>query len=329
MRLLADYRWLRNDGIGRFATEVLSRLECTVEPVRPPMSLFNPLEQLWMPWHLLGRTGDLFFCPGINPPALSPKPFALVVHDLIPFTFPEETSTLKRLYYQTILRLAVRRARLVLTVSEFSKNEIVDQFDVHPDRVAVVQNGVSDHFQPTGDAYDPGYPYLLYVGNTRPHKNVKAAIHGFARSGVSSRLRLLLSGTPSADLQAAARLCGVEDRVEFASFIPEDELPGYYRGAHALVHPSLHEGFGLPILEALACGTPVVASNATAIPEVTGEAALLFDPTDVDEIAEAIQRVVEEEALRETLRRRGLKRAAEFSWDEVARRVQAALQSVV
>jgi glycosyltransferase involved in cell wall biosynthesis len=252
-----------------------------------------------------------------------------VIHDLIPLSFSEETSLFKKGYYNTILRLAVRQAEHILTVSTFSKQEIVNWSGTDPDRITVVGNGVDERFSPDGPVPERASPYLLYVGNTRPHKNVEAAIRGYAQSGIANEVRFVLSGRPEADLRAVIRECGVEDRVDFAHFIPEDDLPAYYRGATALVHPSLHEGFGLPVLEALASGTPVVASNATAIPEVAGEAALLFDPTDLYDIAASIRTIVLDETVQEQLRTRGLERARMFSWDRVARRTESALREAV
>jgi glycosyltransferase involved in cell wall biosynthesis len=252
-----------------------------------------------------------------------------VIHDLIPLTFSEETGLLKKLYYNLILGVAVRRAKMVLTVSEFSKQEIIDHFGLDPEKIAVVGNGVDERFRPEGPTHDRGEPYLLYVGNTRPHKNVEAAIEGYARSGIQDQVRLLLSGSPTPSLMEVVRANGVEEAVDFADFIPEEELPAYYRGATALVHPSLHEGFGLPVLEALACGTAVVASNATAIPEVTGDAAHLFDPTNISEIASAMRKVVLDDSFRTLLEKRGPERAKKFSWEGVARRTESALRAAV
>ncbi|MCS4138419.1 glycosyltransferase involved in cell wall biosynthesis [Salinibacter ruber] len=329
MDVAVDWRWMRNDGIGRFAKETVSRLSLDVSPVHPPVSLFNPIEQLWTSYKLSTLRPTLYFTPGINPPLFSSVPFVFVIHDLIPLRFSEETSVQKKVYYRTVLRLAVQRARWILTVSEFSKQKIVRWADVDPEQIRVVGNGVKSRFRPDGPAYNPGSPYLLYVGNTRPHKNVGAAIEGFARSGIADDVRLILSGTPDSQLKAVIREHGVENRVEFAHFIPERDLPAYYRGATALVHPSLYEGFGLTVLEALACGTPVVASNATAIPEVTGDAALLFDPTDVEEIAASIRRVVRDSSLQHELRGRGIERARQFSWEQVAHRTEEALHAAV
>lgn len=318
---------MRNDGIGRFMKGILSHSGESFVPLHPSLSLFNPLEQIWLSNQLFRENYELFFTPGINPPLLSDTPFVFAIHDLIPLRFSEESSLKKKIYYKTILRLSVKRARRILTVSEFSKGEIINWTNVNPERVIVVGNGVEDRFCPEGSTHDHGAPYLLYVGNTRPHKNVAAAIEGYARSGVANEVDLLLSGRPNSELRAAIQEHDVDDSVRFAHFIPEDELPAYYRGATALIHPSLCEGFGLTVLEALACGTPVAASNAAAIPEVTGEAALLFDPNRVEEIATSIRKIVLEESLRTSLRTRGLERAKQFSWEEVARRTDAALQT--
>ena len=329
MKVAVDWRWIRDDGIGRFMKGVISHSRDSFVPLRPPMSIFNPLEQIWLSTHLLTASYNLYFSPSINPPLFSNIPFVFVIHDLIPLRFSKESSLPKKVYYRTVLRLAVKRAHRILTVSEFSKDEIINWTNLNPERVVVVGNGVDSRFCPDGNMHDPGGPYLLYVGNTRPHKNVAAAIEGYARSGMADEVKLVLSGSPTSELNDVIQEHDVEDCVEFADFIPEDELPAYYRGATALLHPSLYEGFGLPVLEALACGTAVVASNATAIPEVTGDAAHLFDPTNVGEIASAIRKVVLDDSLRASLEKRGPERAKRFSWEKVARRTESALRSAV
>jgi glycosyltransferase involved in cell wall biosynthesis len=233
---------------------------------------------------------------------------------------------MKKIYYRSVLSIAISKSEFVLTVSEFSKQEILDKFRVKSGKIIVVGNGVGGRFRTTGNVYDHGSPYLLYVGNTRPHKNVEAAIKGYARSGIQDQVRLLLSGSATESLVEVIEGAGVKGEVDFAGFIPEEDLPAFYRGATALIHPSLHEGFGLTVLEALACGTAVVASNKTAIPEVTGDAAYLFDPTSIDEIASAVRRIVLDDSLRMLLEKRGPKRAEKFKWNEVARRTESALQ---
>jgi glycosyltransferase involved in cell wall biosynthesis len=153
-------------------------------------------------------------------------------------------------------------------------------------------------------------------------------MHAFARSALPSSLKLVLTGEPSENLEELARTLGVSGRVAFAGRVSEDELAALYRGALFLVFPSFYEGFGLPIIEAFACGTPVITSNVTSMPEIAGDAALLVDPHDVDAIAEAMVRLASSPELRKTLVARGYERIGTFSWDAVAERVKAAVAAV-
>jgi glycosyltransferase involved in cell wall biosynthesis len=214
----------------------------------------------------------------------------------------------------------------VLTVSEFSKQEILEWAGLPEEKVLVVGNGVGSEFSPEGKRHVPGYPYLFYVGNLKPHKNLQRLLEAFARSGLSGEVRLLCTGNLDESSLRLIRDKGLDNCVIFKGIIPDEELPAYYRGALALVFPSLYEGFGLPALEAMACGTPVVTSGITALPEVVGDAAVVVDPYDVESIVWGIRRVVEDSTLREELRRKGLERAKQFSWDRTAELIWKVLQ---
>jgi glycosyltransferase involved in cell wall biosynthesis len=214
----------------------------------------------------------------------------------------------------------------VLTVSEFSKQEILEWAGLPEEKVLVVGNGVGSEFSPEGKRHVPGYPYLFYVGNFKPHKNLERLLKAFARSGLPGEVRLLCTGNPDEPSLRLIRDMGLENCVIFKGVIPDEELPAYYRGALALVFPSLYEGFGLPALEAMACGTPVVTSGITALPEVVGDAAVVVDPYDVESIAWGIRRVVEDNTLREELCRKGIERAKHFSWDRTAELTWKVLQ---
>jgi glycosyltransferase involved in cell wall biosynthesis len=169
---------------------------------------------------------------------------------------------------------------------------------------------------------------VLYIGSRSPHKNVPALLDAFAASGLADRTALLISGEADARMRGWMREAALGDaEVRFAGAIPEDRLPDYYRGALALAIPSLAEGFGLPALEAMACGTPVLAGDRGALPEVVGDAGLLVDPTRPEAIAAGLRRLAEDAALRAELSARGLARAARFRWDDVAARVLRVLEA--
>jgi glycosyltransferase involved in cell wall biosynthesis len=212
-----------------------------------------------------------------------------------------------------------------LTVSEFSRQRIIDWSGVDPSRVVNVGNGVDSAYSPNAVRYEPGYAYLLVVSNRKAHKNDVGVLNAFAIANLSASVHLIFTGAVTDELQRIARENAVEQRVHFLGRLPDADLPSIYAGALALVFPSFYEGFGLPVIEAMACGTPVITSNSTSLPEVAGDAALLVNPTSVSEISAAIKRVVADPDLRASLRRKGIERARHFNWDAVAQRVYCAI----
>ena len=321
-KILVDGRWHGPHGIGRFATEVIRRLP-EVSVLQGGTPVLHPFEPMWLSARILRERPSVYFTPGFNPPLSCDIPFVFMIYDLIHLHVPEETGWSKAFYYNLYLKRAARRAFKVLTVSEYSRKTILDWTKLPPERVMVVGAGVGQAFGPFGEIYSPGYKYLLYVGTHKPHKNIPRMIEAFARAAIPASIRLVLTGEAStATVRAAAELGG---RVIFAGVVPERQLAAYYRGAVALLFPSLYEGFGIPPLEAMACGTPVITSNVTSLPEVTGSAALYVDPTDTEAIAKAVECIVTNANVVQTLKERGLERSRRFCWDAVATKVQRVL----
>ena len=312
-------------GLARVAQEVAKRLP-GLERLEGGLPLLHPAEPAWLTAVLARRRPRVFYSPGFNAPPTCPVPFVFTVFDLIHLQIPEESGMRQRLYYQLHVKPAVRRARAVLTGSEYSRAQIVEWSGADADRVVIIRAAAGHEFTPDGESHEPGYPYLLYVGNHKPHKNLPRLVRALAQLRKRHSLRLLLAGPVEPELLSLARTVGVADRLVFLGPVPDEQLPRLYRGAVAFVFPSLHEGFGLPPLEAMACGTPVVSSLATSLPEVVGDAAVAVDPLDVDSIANGIDRIVSDEQLRAELRVRGLAQAARFSWDDTAKRTWHALQ---
>lgn len=316
--LVIDDRWRRRDGIGRFTDALMSRL-----PELRPLGIAGPPLGVSATWRLQralrGRTPRLLFSPGFNPPLTARVPFVFTIHDLIHLTDPTESSPAKRLYYHGLIRRAGWRAQRVLTVSEYSRRRILETFGWPEQRVVVAHNAVSPAFHPDGPSHDNGHrPYLLYVGNHRPHKNLERLLRAFAQSGLADGCELHLTGTPTAHERALIDRLGIGAAVVHTGELVDDTLIPRYRGALALVCPSLDEGFGLPALEAMACGTAVIASDVAALPEVVGDAGVLVNPNDLDAIAAAMRRVVEDPELRRRLEAAGMRRAAGFNWDRTA-----------
>ena len=276
--ILLDARWLDEDGsrnvlgLAGVAQEIVRRLP-PLQRLEGGLRLLHPAEAVWLTGVLAKRRPRLFYSPGFNVPPTVSVPFVLTVFDLIHLRVSDMSGSRRRMYYRLLVRPAIRRARAVLTGSEYSRAEIVEWGGVDPDRVVVINAAAASSFTPAGDIYQPGFPYLLYVGNQKPHKNLVRLVRAFARVQGRGALHLVLTGTPNPELLALALRCGVHHRLVFLGQVPDNELPAIYRGAIALVFPSLYEGFGLPPLEAMACGTPVVSSTATSLAEVVGDAA--------------------------------------------------------
>ncbi|MSQ23686.1 MAG: glycosyltransferase family 1 protein [Chloroflexi bacterium] len=266
-------------------------------------------------------------------PLAWPGPSVVTIHDLAFMVDPSTFRRRSQVYLRLMVLLAARRATRVVTVSESTRRDVIRLLGVPAARVTCVYNGVEARFHPLDSedqlesfrqAQGLKSPFILYLGTIEPRKNLVRLIDAYAelrRRGVT-RWPLVLAGsvgplgTPILDHVAEAGLS--ETDVRFVGFVPEAEKPLWYNAACLFVYPSQYEGFGLPVLEALACGTPVVTSDRSSLPEVVGDAAMLIDPTDRTAIADAMQQVLEDGALRDRLVSAGLKQAAPFSWRATA-----------
>jgi glycosyltransferase involved in cell wall biosynthesis len=322
--IYADQRWIGDHGIGRFARRVLDGLDYSPVPLASHPA--SPLDPLRLARALGGLNGtDLFFSPGYNSPLFCSSPFIFTLHDLNHLDRAENSSALKRLYYATVLKRACHRAVNILTVSEFSRGRIIEWSGVAAKKVINVGCGVDPEYHAGCAPSELPFPYVLCVSNRKRHKNEFRTVQAFARAELAAGTRLVFTGNPTAELADFIERQHVTSRVHFAGVVPDSKLPSLYRSAEALVFVSLYEGFGLPVLEAMACGTPVVTANTSALPEVAGDAALLVDPTSIEQITEALQRIVTDSSLRQQLRSKGLAQAARFSWASTTARVQTLL----
>jgi glycosyltransferase involved in cell wall biosynthesis len=283
---------------------------------------------------------DVIHCPFFLPcPALR-APYTLTIHDLAHVLFPELAHPTTRRVLGRWLPAAARRAAAVVVDSAAVGEQVVEHLRLDPDRVRVVRNAVDPAYAAAGAAgpcpadslarLGVRPPYLLFVGTLEPRKDLTTLVDAFARLRArGARHRLVLAGAPghgSDAVRAAARRHRVENEIDWLGWVAPDLLRDLYRGADAFVFPSVCEGFGFPPLEALACGTPVVASSAQCLPEILGDAAAYAAPRDPAELAAQIEQVLSDPALCDALRGRGLARARERSWDAVARETLGVLE---
>lgn len=330
--ILADGRWRGAHGIGRFAAEVLPRLQNTeiLTNGPPPLSLQNLFWQGFALRQYQQQGAKVFFNPGFNPVFLTNIPVVLTIHDLIHLHYPGRAAFVKRWFYQQLIKPVARRAYRILTVSHYSKQAIIHWAQLPKDQVVVVGNGASAAFTPEGERYSPKFPYLLHVGNNaKPHKNIARLLKAFAKATIDQEIKLILTGEFSTDVYRLIEALGLVDRCLSRPGLSEVTLANYYRGALGLLLPSLYEGFGLPVIEAMACGTPVLTSEVTALPETAGDAALLINPYDENAISAGIAQLVNDEIKRREWIERGYERAKQCCWDKVAAAIQTVLDQVL
>lgn len=298
-----------------------------------------PWEQLLAPALMRLSHADVYHGVLNVVPLFCPVPSVVTIHDLSAFLFPQTFRRVNRIYTRWAIRVAARRARYLLAVSEFTKSEIVRWLHVPPERVVVTPNAADARFAPPDPAAleafrrRAGLPdrFVLFLGTLEPRKNLTLLLEAYARIARDVDAPLLIGGAKGwlyEPILARAEQLGLGDRLRFVGYIDQEDQALWYAAATIFVFPSLYEGFGMPPLEAMACGTPVIVSNSSSLPEVVGAtkgdpdqaAALIVPPTDADALAEAMLRLLSDAELRAELRRRGLARARCFSWRTTAER---------
>jgi glycosyltransferase involved in cell wall biosynthesis len=301
-----------------------------------------PFPRLWthlrLSAEMAAQPPDLLLVPAHVLPLLHPRRSVVTVHDLGYLHEPQAHRPLDRLYLDLSNRYHVLAAVRLLAISQATKNDLVSRYGVRPERVSVTYLAAAGGMRPVEDPaqvatvksrFGIAGDYLLFVGTLQPRKNLARLVQAFAP--VAARqpaLQLVIAGKKGwmyEEIFDQVRQWGLEGRVVFTGYVAAGDLPALYSGALAFSFPSLYEGFGMPVLEAMACGAPVVASNTSSLPEVAGDAALLVDPTDVNALSAALSRIAGDAALRSDLRARGLVQAARFSWERCARETLAAL----
>ena len=357
MRVAIDIRKLRDYGIGTYVRNIVTHLASldtatefvlisrpedvdftrTLGPnVRGVVSSagnYSIGEQFGIPAIVRREKPDVFHAPHYVLPPLLSCPSVVTIHDCIHLMFPQYLpNRLASAYARTFMWMATHRSSHVLTVSEASKRDILRFFNIPSDKITVAYNAIEERFNQlpapeeirrVQERFQLHDPFVLYVGNIRPHKNVERLIEAFAlvRTGPLANTKLLIIGDEISKyptLRRAVHEGKLHKHVRFLGYVGGDTLAALYRLATVFAFPSLYEGFGLPPLEAMASGTPVVTSNVSSLPEVVGDAAILVDPREPTAIAHGLRRALVDPALRAQMRERGLARASHYSWTRTA-----------
>lgn len=360
-------RWSYGTGIGNYTYDMIEKL-AKIDPVNDYTFLwpddhpfgdipfprkysyyFLPKEDgretIEIPYWLARERVDVFHLPqnGFRIPELTSCKIVVTIHDLIPYFLPEmvRPSFLKRFIHE--MPRIVERADRIITVSVASKNDIIKVFKINPARIIVIPSAPSDSYrllpkaeikQQLFSRYRIKKPYILYVGGLNPRKNITELIYAYSKiyRELAGGQKLLIFGPGGKHfdrLQLLVKSLNLEEEVLFPGFIPSGELPLFYNGADLFVYPSLYEGFGLPPIEAMSCGTPVITSNVSSLPEVVGDAALQINPYDTLELADRIFQVLNNEFLRETLIKKGLEQSQKYNWTKIAGQILEVYQDVV
>jgi len=362
MKIALDLRRINNPGIGRYmkcltdavlsqapehdyllilppaADDAIVAGNGKAEKIFPGIKYYSVREQVELPRILRRHKVDLLHSPHFNLPLVRPCPTVVTIHDVIYLACKQDMpSRLGRLYYRGMMAASVRLAEAILTDSEFSKNDIVRHLGADPRKIEIVYPGVDPAFRRVTDlARTAGVlarlkidrEFILYTGIFKLRKNhagLLHAFHEFLKSG--ERAQLVIAGPlgeGETQLRRLAEELGIAKNIIFAGFVPDADLPALYSAARVYACPSLYEGFGFTVLEAMACELPVVCSTETSLPEVAGDAAIYANPRNASEFAEAMQRVFSNTELRSRMLNAGLKNCQRFNWHGAARQTLAA-----
>jgi len=291
--------------------------------------------QFRLSWELKKRKVDALWLPGSTLPRYVPKQTVITVHDIGFHRLPKLYKQRQVTIHERAMKEIAKKAARIITVSEFSAREMVEAYDIDSKKIAITTNGIDhDLYRPIKDVeaieerlrrYQIPQPFFVAVGRLEAKKNIRALVRAFTqfkiRRGVGDPFRLVLIGVPGfgyEDIKREIESSTVKSDILELGYVPESDLPYILNAAEALVHPSFYEGFGIPPVQAMACGCPVVSSNAASLPEVCDDAAIFFSPSQPEALVECLRRIAEEPGLKEKLRIAGVSRAARYTWKATA-----------
>ncbi|MGL5938936.1 MAG: glycosyltransferase family 4 protein [Waterburya sp.] len=307
----------------------------------PDRGFVGHLKRFWwyqtsLNWQLNKQQASLFFSPVAEGMLFPSIPQVITVHDLIPLKYPE-LNPKWQYYYRYILPVILKKSQKIISVSQHTKKDLIINYQLKPEKIEVVYLGCDrDLFYPQPNPeilqkYNLN-KYFLYVGDMRFYKNLSRCLEAFDRLPFQD-YQFVITGKKDdffyPQIQRQTEQLSAKERIIFLDYVPTPDLPSLYSLAQSLVFASLYEGFGLPVLEAMACGCPVIASNATSIPEVGGDSVLYVDPEDVENITQAMYRIVNDATLRNDLSHQGLERIKLFNWSKTAQDIRQILMSVI
>ncbi|GAB6137374.1 glycosyltransferase family 4 protein [Halanaerobaculum tunisiense] len=356
MNVFFDYRMKDWSGIGRYCRNLIIEFgeldlhnnifllsnkatDSNFKNITCNSNVFSIKEQFELPFMSLNKNINVFHSPHFVYPIFSFDKLILTIHDLTPLLFPQYFSASERTYIKSMIWLAKFRADKIITVSQNTKQDLINEFNFNSDKIKVIYNGIDDSYKPIRNGldtikekYKTGDKYILYVGNIKPHKNIPRLLKALSKVKNDNNMKLVIVGKRDKAYDQVFKVIDryeLEDNVIFTGFVPDNDLLLLYNAATLFVYPSLYEGFGLPPLEAMACGTPVITSNISSLPEVVGEAAITVDPYSIDDLATAINNVLSDSNLQEELSRKGLERVRQFSWRKTAQETFKVYQEVL
>ena len=350
------------DGINRYTKKIVSELQTLIPDsqvlsnveshfeniAQTPESLSafgfkgNLKRLIWMQTVLPGRLRknniSVFYSPVPDAMMFPNCKQIITIHDIIPLIYPQFSPRLSY-YFKTFLPRLIKKSEVVIAISQATKNDIMEYFDTPAEKIKVVHSAhnemlfykrSADEIARMKQKYHIDGDFLLCMGETRPYKNIKGLIRAFSLAKVD-HVRLVIAGNLGPlekDIIGLSKNLGIADNIIRLGFVPDDDLACLYSEAKGFVFPSFYEGFGFPPLEAMACGTPVIASNAASIPEVCGEAALYFNPHDDAEMASCLAKFLNDKHLQADLRQKAIQRAGQFNYQKSASQIAEIIQSI-